>query len=128
MPDDTQTPMLDRLRAVNAQSQAIGEFLEWLHERDIVLAEHVRDAVYVCATCGQVPYAQVYRPGLDDDEERRHMRTHCAGNGGDSAVDYTPAGLYLARPSTDTLLAEVFDLDLTAVERERRALLANLPR
>lgn len=37
MPDDTQTPMLDRLRAVNAQSQAIGEFLEWLRARDITL-------------------------------------------------------------------------------------------
>ena len=66
---------------------------------------------------------------LDDDEERRHKRASCrAGDDGDNAVDYVPSGLYPARPSTDTLLAEFFDIDLTAVERERRALLANLPR
>lgn len=129
MPDDTQTPMLDRLLAVNAQSQAIGEFIEWLRERDIVLAEHARTAVYTCATCGPVPHTQVYRPSLDDDEERRHKRASCrAGDDGDNAVDYVPSGLYPVRPSTDTLLAEFFDIDLTATERERRALLANLPR
>jgi hypothetical protein len=43
------TPELDRLVSVSAESQKIGEFLEWLsQERKLVLCELERDEYWPC--------------------------------------------------------------------------------
>jgi hypothetical protein len=37
------TPMLDRMRAVKADSQKIGSFIDWLNERGTPICEKVHD-------------------------------------------------------------------------------------
>lgn len=121
MPETPPTPTLDKMLAVHAQSQAIGEFVEWLRERDIVLAENRREATYVCATCGTVAEPEVKRASINDDESWRHATCRST----DNAVDRIPAGLYPNAATLTTLLHEFFDIDAAAAERERRALLAH---
>lgn len=39
----SKTPELDKMLAVKEKSQVVGEFLEWLNEQKIVLAEYTDD-------------------------------------------------------------------------------------
>lgn len=82
--DGDKYPQLAQMRAVQAQSQAIGEFIEWLGENGMV----------ICTT----------EDGL---------------RGG----RYYPVGT-----PTEALLARHFGVDLNAVERERRQVLADCVR
>jgi len=43
MPDLPATPELDKMQNVKHQSQPIGEFMEWLWSRHIVLAKYESD-------------------------------------------------------------------------------------
>ena len=52
-----KTPELDKMLAVKEKSQAIGEFLKWLSEQSIVLAEF--DNV-CCEDCGYAAETLVY--------------------------------------------------------------------
>ena len=74
------TPHLNRMVEVHAESQAIGEFLEWLGKQRIDLCSVI------------------------------------SGSGHDRWAPITDG--------TEKLLARYFDIDLDAVENERRALLA----
>jgi len=126
MPETTPpTPTLDKMRAVHDQSQAIGEFVEWLSARGIVLAESWHEATYVCATCGVVPAddGMIQRMPWTDDETYRHVGA-CPQDA--NSVDCLPAGLYSATVTLTTLLHEFFGIDAAAAERERRALLTHV--
>jgi hypothetical protein len=74
------TPQIDRMTEVQAESQAVGEFLEWLDEQRIDL-------------CSVIP-----------------------GSGHDRWAPITDG--------REKLLARYFDIDLNALENERRAILA----
>lgn len=45
-----KTPELDKMLAVRDESQEIGEFLEWLCEQDIILADYSDG---ICDDCGE---------------------------------------------------------------------------
>lgn len=75
-------PEHEKLRAVSEQSQAIGEFLEWLERKGIWLCMREPD---------NPPFEGRFYP-------------HTLG-------------------SNDRILAEYFDIDLTEIEREKRAML-----
>ena len=79
--DKTQYPQLAKMDAVREESQAIGEFIEWLNENGMAIC------------------------------------THENGLRGES--------FFLVMESVESLLARHFDVDLNAVERERRAVLAS---
>jgi len=94
-------PECEKTRKVQPQSQAIGEFLEWLGEEKKVrlccMHQHT-DACYeesdhkrLWPTCGWTEYA------------------------------YTPIRL-----SIENLLAEFLEIDLVKVEKERRVMLEKL--
>lgn len=42
--EQVKTPELNKMRAVNKDSQKIGEFLEWLNEHEIILTREDEDA------------------------------------------------------------------------------------
>lgn len=71
-------PQHEKLNAVKDQSQTIGDFLEWLNEKDFVVAK----------------------------------------------FDARNCMLYPEYLSMDRILAEYFEIDLNALESEKRAMLA----
>lgn len=96
MPTPIPTPEIDKMHAVKAASQAIGEFLEWLQERRIELAQYHEHS----ESC--------------EDEE------------GDTVCGLNPDRLYSFHYQTEKLLAEYFEIDLRKVEDEKQALLDQL--
>lgn len=78
--DAKQHPELAKMQAVQTQSQAIGEFIEWLGENGMAI---------------------------------------CTSNAGLRGESFYPVAA-----STEEMLARHFGIDLKAVERERRAVLA----
>lgn len=74
----SEYPQHEKLKAVKDQSQAIGEFLEWLNEKDFVVAK----------------------------------------------FDARNCMLYQEYLAMDRILAEHFEIDLNALEAEKRAMLA----
>lgn len=91
------TPELDKMMAVKPQSQAIGEFLDWLGQQGIELASrhHHTEECY------------------DDDN-----RTLCGCRDG-QLLPYYGGGI-------ESLLARYFEIDLRKVDDERRAILREL--
>lgn len=80
--DAVQFPELAKMQAVQDQSQAIGEFIEWLGENGLAI---------------------------------------CTSNAGSRGESFYPVAV-----ATEEMLARHFGIDLKAVERERRAVLASL--
>lgn len=77
-----QFPNLEKMQAMQAKSQPIGEFIEWLGQNGMAI---------------------------------------CTSDGGQRGERFTPV-----MASTEELLACHFDVDLSAAEKERRAVLATL--
>jgi hypothetical protein len=95
-----KTRELDRMHAVHRESQAIGEFLDWLHSEKHVefhIAHQHSDA------CGFI---------------RHSGRGEICGMREDDTVPFTY--------NTEKLLAEFFSIDLSTIEQERKALLAKI--
>lgn len=86
-------PEHDKLRAVSDKSQAIGQFIEWLQDRGIVLAR----------------YHEHEESCYDEGEIRV-----CGTRAGDLVPDYS---------TIETRLAAYFKIDLKKLEAEKRALL-----
>lgn len=90
------TPTLDRMHEVHPQSQAIGEFLEWLQtEKQYDLARH--------HVHGELCY----------EDDTRVCGMH---DGQPVCVHY----------SIEKLLAEYFEIDLQKADDEKRTILASL--
>lgn len=104
-----------KLRKVQHLSQACGEFMGWLDEQGIHLAEYetVSD---VCCHCGH-----------DDshEAERNGARWFCGAGDCDCAWDYrgSPDRLHPTPRRRDDLLAEHFGIDRKVLEQEKRAML-----
>lgn len=103
--EENEYPECEKMAAIQEKSQAIGEFLEWLHtgeadesgfERPVFLG------AYRIVT-------ENSRGELDEDEYY-------------VSESYVDAFRYI----TEKLLAKFFDIDLNKVEEERRTMLAKL--
>lgn len=86
----------DRVAAVKAESQAIGQFLEWLSEEGLELAR------------------------------RHEHADGCYDEDGRLACGYRRDELAAEHSSIEVLLARYFDIDLNKLEAEKRAMLARL--
>lgn len=95
-------PECEKLRKVAAQSQACGEFLEWLRRQGMVLAKY------------------------HEHEGSRAERNGCWQKDGGRHCGYSDGDLELVHESVESLLARNFGVDLKKVEQERRAMLAEL--
>lgn len=137
--NESQYPEHDKLHDVREQSQAVGEFLEWLTD-----ASRFQLAEYASGPDPEARY-EIVDKGRD---LRFRFRLHVHHPWGhdligryetkDEAVeemarrqqaDQDRAGrqtLVRAYPNTNDLLAEYFGLDRQALEREKRAILASL--
>lgn len=118
-------PEHDKLEKIKDQSQACGEFLEWLGEKDIFLArwerqtyldEHLWDAyvkgsdVATCLECGETC-------DRDDQEKLDAVTCECRREE-PSLVPY--------QYSLNRLLAERFEIDQEKLEEEKRAMLEEM--
>lgn len=123
----TATPTLDKMLSVKASSQAIGEFLEWLTEQRIALAAfHHHDPEDEDDLPGAIEHEGQERGCYAAEWEERpagrhrlHWRRRCG--------IATGRLLPIVR-STEQLLADYFEIDLAAAERERRAILDEIRR
>ena len=92
-------PEHDKLREVSEKAQAIGEFVDWLDGKGIVLAA------------------------------RHQHSEHCRQDGiWSSQCGYSQGELMLAGVPTRKLLAEFFELDEDKIEAEKRSMLSEIPR
>lgn len=119
----------DKLHAVREKSQAIGEFLDWLDEKGIRLARyhehadgcyepHVHD--YGCSdSCG----------ARKNDGKHSHPFAGCSlrcEKETNRICGWRDDALAPIHTSIEKLLAEYFEIDLDKLEREKRAMLAEL--
>ena len=90
-------PECEKMKAAQPKSQVIGEFLEWLSERGIVLAklhEHTDGCL---------------------DEDGRHNECGCSEE-----------MFYPIHKPTEKVLAEYYNIDLAKVEIEKREMLRKM--
>jgi len=125
-PPPAPTPEHDKLAAIKHQSQAIGEFLDWLSERNVRLADY-REAKWICDECGVLDLEDVNHPragvrydGLHTDGPL-YVHRMCG-----KPAEHVPQGLYMYGKTTVDLLAEFFDIDQNKLEAEKRAMLDQL--
>lgn len=130
MTDTVPMPECEKMRAVHDQSQAIGEFLDWLtgpadeEGRGLVLAEYITDYTDVCRHDWHEPHSFGWAKYWSDEE----TCPSCGSTDLDTRLDakyrYDPPQLWAARVGGfNKLLAEYFKIDLDKVEAERSALL-----
>ena len=101
---ETPTPELDRMLAVKEQSQAIGEFLDWLENHDsLKLCRRglVQDDAAVIVN------ALTLKENIPEDDELKE-------------------GYVLNMTPIEKILAEYFNIDLAKIEQERRAILDSI--
>lgn len=98
-------PECDKMIEVNKESQAIGEFLEWLESKGCKICEWVDG----------ITEADVIAAAFALDMEKLDELE------GKPLRGYSPIS-----KNTEKILAEYFKIDLNKVEAERRALLAAL--
>lgn len=102
-----KTPMLDKMLEVKDESQAIGEFLEWLtSERKIHLGKYLGDEEYESDANKR-----------ERTDEMHRVRDHYVY----SQEDLVPVNLDI-----EELLAEYFGIDSKQAEKERREILEGL--
>jgi hypothetical protein len=116
------TPTLDQMQAVKVQSQAIGEFIEWLQsEKGWELAyrhKHTDDCFSHGTEAVPIPdYGRSYKIG----EYRKKYADEKWLSCGCGAGQFMPAAYTIEK-----LLAEFFQIDLQKADNEKRALLEEL--
>lgn len=138
MPNKSEpsTVELDKLRAVKAESQAIGEFLdEFLCSKGVRLAKphYHSDSCYTQGytkeefqkrygkRTGQHPKGNVFWEDKDIPAEDWELGRHS-----DPRCGIREGALLPWHYNTEKLLAEFFGIDLRKAEEERRTILAEL--
>lgn len=118
-------PECKRMSKVIEQSQDIGNFLDWLNNQGIHLAEWEtqRDCEYgdhslKSRTIWRCRNGQLVH---EDTDEVGDDCPNCEGTG---VVDRSNPVLTLRSERYESLLARYFEIDLDKVETERRAMLA----
>lgn len=120
-----QIPEHDKLSAVKSESQAIGEFLEWLQGEGVVLSTHHEHSKGCYCTNGWHETADPNRYSIDGCPE-------CGG----SPTSRRPLCGYLSYDGHNELapvhrtieqwLAKYFEIDLAKLETEKRAMLEQM--
>jgi hypothetical protein len=90
------TPMLAKMQSVKTQSQAIGEFIEWLATRYTICERH------------------------------EHDENDCRGVSGYRICGFREGEFFPATIQIERLLAEFFEINLDEADREKRAILEAL--
>lgn len=114
-PDYPATPTLDRMAELRDESQAIGEFLDWLLSiKRATICQHLPD------------YDNGEPTWLDSRTGKQAEGGHFLSEFVVANPDheYRPEGYYPLRASIEDLLAEFFQIDLNAKDREQQAVLA----
>ena len=93
MAEEKSYPECEKLLKVKTESHAIGNFLEWLEQNGMQVAE------------------------WQDGEGNEYNDDRTAN------IDYVPEGWFPTKKSIETLLAAHFDIDMKKVEDERREML-----
>jgi hypothetical protein len=108
----TEYPEHAKLTAVRGESQAIGEFLEWAESRGWQLMEYRTDLTDF-RVCGCT--------SMHDDGSALARCGTCKGEG---SCEITGLEHWVAVPGTvNQKLAQFFEIDLTKIENEKRAML-----
>lgn len=101
-------PEHDKLSKISDQSQAIGEFLNWLADvKEVLLAQYAVES-RICRNC---------------DHEDPHEGEECGECGCDRQPVRNPDRIYPYRGRKTKLLAEFFGIDENRLEDEKRAML-----
>jgi DNA polymerase III epsilon subunit-like protein len=111
-----KTPECEKLSKVSEQSQKIGEFLDWLEAKSIVLSQSHEHTI------------GCYAPHDHEKCKRRHEKCERGYERCDVArlCGFLEGVLVPINVTFEKLLAEFYGIDLAKVERERRAMLASL--
>lgn len=115
------TPTLDKLAKVATTSLAIGEFLDWLEAEGFVLAQYHKHE--------PADFDDLPEPEHEDQEHGCYRVINPRKNGRlewDTEETCRMNGVRLYQAQTggpERLLPRYFEIDLAAVDRERRALL-----
>lgn len=111
--------------AVSDESQAIGEFLDWLTSPDggdVTLGEWMRLKPCTWTSADSWQHCTNGRAvGLEGEDGGP-----CPNCDGEGTVERVDPLLVPAAAHIETLLARYFDIDMAKVDKERRALLAAL--
>lgn len=109
-----ETPNLNKMLVNADETQSIGEFLEWLGTKGILLGrtESNLTDVITCTRCSST--------GVRNGKEC----TTCLGTG-EYEIRLSPKFLPMSY-SIEELLAEYIGVDLAEAEREKRSILANI--
>jgi len=114
-------PEHDKLTEVREQSQAIGEFLEWLEGQGVKLCRYQVQfetwSIYVHRDTGERWARSTEPQGVDA------LHWLPTGETKDVTVD---EGFRLVTERVENLLAAFFDIDLANLEAEKRQMLAEL--
>jgi hypothetical protein len=127
---EPKCPECDKLRIVCDKSQAIGEFMDWLHEQGYTIAERHEH----CANCFTCSYnKQEFRAEYQGKTRERffsgEMVPVCtpeelkAGRFAEPQCGIAEHGLFPVFLPIEQTLAKFFEIDLVKVEEERRRLL-----
>jgi hypothetical protein len=125
---ETKTPTLEKMAAVRETSQGIGEFLDWLHEsQSLHLMAYRTDQIDTRPCPGDGGWLG---DPCDDGvmylgKPNERDCTNCDGKG---YIEVKVEGWVEDPRSIEQLLADYFEIDLKAVEKERRALLEEIRR
>lgn len=122
----SEYPEHDKLSNVLDQSQAIGEFLEWMGTGDVHRMRWRDDLVdsRSCPMCGHTNHpGQKYSNVTPAEQGSWSECTTCGGRGW---VDVTREGWVADERSITTVLAEYFEIDQDKLEAEKRQMLEAL--
>lgn len=119
-------PECDRMVAASEESQKIGDFLDWLNEQGIVLAEWERQKEcdygvwpkWRCEAGRVVGHPDSNKPGQDDGE--------CPECNGTGLIARLEPRLAPRGEGYEQLLARFFGIDLKKIDAERSQMLAAL--
>ncbi len=123
-----KTPECDRMVAVAEESHKLGEFLDWLNEQGIHLAEWQRETECTWSSLreGLRCVMGMIRFDYDMDDGAYPVEGVCKACDGTGVVDRLEPILVTRAESYNELLAHYFNIDLDKVEQERRAILKSL--
>lgn len=109
-------PECTKISAVSNKSRMIQEFIEWLNERGIVLAEYPKGCEH------HKPYSSVQNScGLG-----HRLDMFDCGAGCEDYGETVIGNLQSTHHTVERLLADFFEVDLVKAEEERRAMLDDL--
>jgi len=123
MPETKQpiTPTLDKISILRPKMEAIGEFLEWCGEQGYELCKYQQYVRETCFRCkGETPKVRIFARDEHSDPDNPQVEcSACYGRG----YFHNPSGHFPIHTSINDLLYKFLEIDESAAEQERRAIL-----